>query len=166
MRISTLLTATAAVGATAAAGSAVTTPAVRSAWYRRLRKPGYQPPSAAFPVVWPALYADIAAVSAYSIDELHEQGETAAAQRYRVALILNLVFNAGWSWLFFGRRRLGTAAMTALALTASGADLTRRAIEAGGRRGALLAPYPAWCGFATALSTHIWWLNRGRSRRS
>jgi tryptophan-rich sensory protein len=23
-----------------------------------------------------------------------------------------------------------------------------------------LAPYPAWCGFATALSAAIWWRNR------
>lgn len=160
MRTTTLLAASAAVGATAAAGSTVTTPAVRSTWYTRLRKPGYQPPAGVFPVVWPALYADIAAVSASCLDELHEQGATGAARRYRVALLINLVLNVGWSWLFFGRRRLGAAAITAGTLTASGADLTRRAIKVGGRRGVLLAPYPAWCGFATILSTHIWWLNR------
>lgn len=29
-----------------------------------------------------------------------------------------------------------------------------------GRRAAWLCPYPAWCAFAFALSTHIWMLNR------
>jgi tryptophan-rich sensory protein len=46
-------------------------------------------------------------------------------------------------------------------LTASSADLTRRAIAARGSSGAALALYPGWCAFATLLSTRIWQLNRG-----
>lgn len=162
MRLSTLLTATAAVAATAAAGSAATAPAVRSTWYAQLRKPRYQPPRQAFPVVWPALYTDLAAVSAGTLDELNDRGDTVAATRYEAALAVNLVLNGGWSWLFFNRRWLGPAAVVAGALTVSSADLSRRAATVRGVRGAALTPYPAWCAFATALSTHIWWLNRRR----
>ena len=31
--------------------------------------------------------------------------------------------------------------------------------------GAALAAYPAWCAFATVLSTSTWWLNRDRVSR-
>ncbi len=163
MRPTTLAATTVAVAATATLGGAITAPAVRSRWYARLDKPPYQPPRQVFPVVWPVLYADVAAVSAATIDELNRRGALLAARRYRVALVVNLVLNAGWSWLFFGRRRLGAAAATAAALTLSGADLTRRAAAVDSRRGALLAAYPSWCAFATALSTHLWVANRGRA---
>src|SRR4051794_21362519 len=55
------ITATATVAAVAL-GSLATAPA--SAWYRSLELPDWQPPPVAFPVVWTALYADIAASSA------------------------------------------------------------------------------------------------------
>ena len=78
----------------------------------------------------------------------------------RAALAFNLLLNGSWTWLFFNRRKLGASAVAAAALTASSADLTRRAVEARPNRGALLAPYPLWCAFATLLSTRIWMLNR------
>ncbi|BBY55306.1 tryptophan-rich sensory protein [Mycobacterium koreense] len=162
MRATTLVATTVAVAVTATIGGAVTAPAVQSRWYARLHKPPYQPPRQVFPVVWPVLYVDLAAVSAATIDELHRRGARGAARRYRLALAVNLVLNAGWSWLFFGRRRLRGAAVTAAALTLSSADLTRRAAVVDARRGALLAAYPSWCAFATALSTHLWVTNRGR----
>ena len=58
MRASTLATTAAAAAATAVAGSVATDPS--SSWYRRLRKPAWQPPPSIFPVVWTALYADLA----------------------------------------------------------------------------------------------------------
>ncbi len=108
MRAKTLVTTVGAVFATAALGGLASRPA-ESAWYARLKKPTFQPPRQVLPIVWPILYADIAAVSA---------------------------------------------------LTASSADLTRRAIATRGPVGAALGLYPAWCAFATLLSTRIWQLNR------
>ena len=70
MRISTLIATGTSVAAAAAVGSLASRPAVQSSWYARLRKPRYQPPEIVFPVVWPMLYADIAVVSASTIDEL------------------------------------------------------------------------------------------------
>lgn len=159
MRIKAIGATAAAVVATAVAGGAASAREVDSAWYRRLRKPGYQPPRQAFPIVWPLLYADIALVSADTIDRLTDDGDDDAARRFGAALAINLGLNASWSWVFFNRHRLGLAALTAGALTASSIDLTRRAIAVRGQHAAPLAAYPARCAFATMLSTHIWWIN-------
>lgn len=165
MRITTLLMTAAATVATAAIGGAATAPAVRSSWYAQLRKPAYQPPREVFPVVWPALYTDIAVVSAAAIDELGATGRDIERRAYRNGLALNLALNAAWSWLFFNRRRFGTATAVSAALTVSSADLTRRAVDAIGGRAAPLTLYPLWCAFATVLCGHIRQLNR-RAERS
>lgn len=160
MRPLTLAKTAGAAVVTAAIGGRATGPVVESQWYADLRKPSFQPPRQAFPIVWPALYADVAVVSAGTIDRLNERGETGEAKAFGRLLALNLVLNAGWTWLFFNRRWLGASAVGAAALTASSADLTRRAVAAGGSSAVPLALYPLWCAFATALSSRIWWLNR------
>jgi tryptophan-rich sensory protein len=159
VRAKTLVTTVGAVLASATLGGLASRPA-ESAWYARLNKPSFQPPRQAFPIVWPILYADIAAVSAPTLDHLRDQ-DREQARKYAALLGANLVLNAGWTWLFFTRRQLGASALAAAALTASSADLTRRAIAARGPLGAALGLYPAWCAFATLLSTRIWQLNRG-----
>ncbi|OBC11171.1 TspO protein [Mycobacterium sp. 852013-50091_SCH5140682] len=159
MRPITLIKTASAALATAVVGGLASRPA-QSPWYAELRKPSFQPPRQAFPVVWPLLYTDIAAVSATTLDTLRAENRDDKARAYTAALAANLVMNAGWSWIFFSQKRLGTAAVVAAALTASSADLTRRAVAAQGPRAAVLAPYPLWCAFATALSTRIWMLNR------
>lgn len=160
MGIKTLGVTAAAAAATAIAGGAATGPAVNSPWYARLRKPSYQPPRQVFPIVWPLLYSDIALVSADTINHLADHGDKDAARKFSTALAINLGLNATWSWVFFNRHHLGLAALTAGALAASSVDLTRRAVAVRQQRAAPLAAYPAWCAFATVLSTHIWWINR------
>jgi translocator protein len=164
VRISTLIATGASVAAAAAVGSLASRPAIQSSWYARLRKPRYQPPQIVFPVVWPVLYADIAVVSASTIDELHDRGDARKLRAYQTALGLNLILNGGWSWLFFNRHAFAASAAAAAALAASSADLTRRAIAVRGAGAAPLSLYPIWCSFAAVLSTHIWVLNRRRSR--
>jgi translocator protein len=160
MRPGTVAKSASAVFVTAAAGSLASRPAVDSKWYAKLRKPSFQPPRQAFPIVWPILYADIAAVSASTVDQFEEQRQPEKASAYRQALAVNLLLNGSWSWLFFNRRMLGTSAVAAAALTVSSTDLARRAAELKPSRGVVLTPYPLWCAFATALSTRIWMLNR------
>lgn len=158
MRPKTLVSTVGAVFATAALGGLASRPA-ESAWYARLKKPSFQPPRQAFRIVWPILYADIAAVSASTLDHFHDH-DREQARLYAALLGANLVLNAGWTWLFFTRRQLGVSVLAAAALAASSADLTRRAVAARGSSGAALGLYPAWCAFATLLSTRIWQLNR------
>jgi benzodiazapine receptor len=159
MRASTLAKTAGAVVATGAVGGWASRPA-QSLWYARLKKPGFQPPRQAFPIVWPVLYADIAAVSAATIDHYTDTAQPAKARAYTAALAANLALNASWTWLFFTRRQLGLSALAAGVLTASSAALTRRSVEARGAQAAPLALYPLWCGFATVLSSTIWSLNR------
>jgi tryptophan-rich sensory protein len=148
-----------AVAAAATTGS-IASPGRTPGWYAGIRKPSYQPPSVAFPLAWTALYTDIAVTSAVTIDRFRATGREDKARSYIAALAINLLLNASWSWLFFRYHKLGASALGAAALTASSADLARRAAEADPRGGAALAPYPLWCGFATVLSTDIWRLNR------
>jgi len=100
----TLARVGAGVVVTAVAGSLLTEP--NSAWYRGLRKPAWQPPAIAFPVVWTGLYALITVAATATSADLEERGRDAEAADFRRALALNLVLNAGWSGLFFRARNL------------------------------------------------------------
>lgn len=155
----TLVATGLATAAAAAAGSAVSRDGVDN-WYSKIRKPSFVPPNVVFPIAWTALFTDIAVTSAAAINRFRDDGGHAKARAYAGALGVNLVLNAGWSWIFFNRHRLGLATVAAAALTASSADLARRAADADPKLGAALTPYPLWCGFATVMSAGIWRLNR------
>ena len=158
-RLARLGRVAAGVAATAVAGS-IGSRDVRSAWYDALDKPAYQPPGVAFPVVWATLYTDLALSAGHALDRLEAAGRHDEAARYRRALTANLVVNAAWSWVFFRWHRLGPAVGVAGLLAVSSADLVRRTAGVSPAAAAALAPYPAWCGFATVLSADIWRRNR------
>jgi benzodiazapine receptor len=146
------VTATALVGGRASSGD--------NRWFQSLRKPSFQPPPVAFPIVWTALYASIAAAGADAVDHLEDAERT----EFQAALAANLALNASWTWVFFRARRPWLATAVSGVLAGSSADLVRRARPASGRAAALLVPYTAWCSFATVLAGRIAWLNRGRPR--
>jgi len=148
-----------AVAATSAVGG-LASRTREPGWYRGLRKPRYVPPSVVFPIAWTSLYALIAVASGATIDRLRQQRDQRETRTYVGAFAVNLVINAGWSWLFFKWHRLGASALGAAVLTASSADLARRTARVDTRAAAGLVPYALWCGFATVMSTHIWRLNR------
>ena len=150
----------AAVLLTAVAGSLLTD--TSSASYRRLSKPAWQPPGAVFPLVWTALYADLAVMATTTIADAYERGDTPRGRSNAAALAVNLALNVAWCGLFFRSRRRGLSTLTAAALAASSADLVRRANREKTQRAWWLAPYAVWCAFATALNARIARLNRGR----
>ena len=82
MKLMTVVWTAAATAATAAAGGTATDPDSR--WYRRLRKPDWQPPAIAFPVVWTALYADLAVSSAVALDSEDPGATPGGGSRRRV----------------------------------------------------------------------------------
>ncbi|MFE0577321.1 TspO/MBR family protein [Streptomyces sp. NPDC058874] len=143
----------AAVAATAAAGAKAVD--ADSSWYRALNKPSWQPPPAAFPVVWTPLYASIAFAGGRAL------GRARGRARARLAgsLAVNLALNAGWTWVFFRLRSPKAALVGTLLLDVSNADLIRRTARADAAAAAALIPYGAWCGFAT-------WLNAAVVRRN
>lgn len=159
MRIRTI--AMTGLGATAAGiiGGLATKDSIDT-WYAGLNKPGYIPPNQVFPVAWNALYATIASTSAKTIDKLRADGRDAEADAYIRALAANYALNAAWSWVFFKWHRLPASAAVAALLTASSADLARRAGAADPRYAVALASYPAWTSFATVMSADIARRNR------
>lgn len=124
-------------------------------YYRTLDKPSWQPPPPVYGIVWTPLYADIALSSGHAIAKLSEQGRVTERRRLIAALGANLVLNTGWSWLFFRGHRPWLAAAECAVLAASSSDLVRRVGAADRRAGYVLAPYPLWCTFATALTVAI-----------
>ncbi|MFC9358456.1 TspO/MBR family protein [Rhodococcus sp. NPDC057014] len=157
----TLPLTAAITAATALVGSAASGRPTDSSWFARLRKPALQPPPVVFPIVWTALYTDIAVCSATTADRLADNVGPTARRNYLRALTANLVINASWSWVFFRAHRLAAAPLVAGLLAVSSADLVRRTAEVDRSVAAALLPYPVWCTFATVLSTEIWRRNRG-----
>jgi tryptophan-rich sensory protein len=125
-------------------------------WYALLRKPAFQPPDKVFPVVWSAIDGALA-LGAWRLAR-----RPATPQRNRALGLLgtNVAMIAGWSRLFFGKRRLGGAAVGAGALAATAAAYVAAAKEVDRPAAAAGVPLVAWVAFATVLSTAIWKMNR------
>jgi translocator protein len=125
------------------------------AWYAGLDKPPWTPPGWAFGVAWSILYT-MMAVAAWLIWRRGGFG----VNRLPLSLYgLQMLFNALWSWLFFGLRQPGWAladlALLLLALSATLLLFCRQSVLAG----ALLIPYLAWGLYAFSLNLWIWWFN-------
>ena len=123
----------------------------RQLWYRRLRKPPFQPPSWVFAPVWTALYGLMSA-SAWRV------WNRPAGPRRSWALALwavQLGFNALWSPLFFGKHRTRTALVDIAALGVSLAAYTALARKVDKGAAWMMVPYLGWVGFATALNEEI-----------
>lgn len=116
--------------------------------YPQLRKPRWAPPAGVFGPVWTALYLLLGVVgwrlTAHPL-----------ARRILVLHLAQLTLNALWPHAFFARgcKPVSLAVIGALDLTlAAEVALVAREDPAAA---ALLAPYLAWCGFATALNATV-----------
>lgn len=129
-------------------------------WYDDLAKPRLRPPPVAFPIVWTILYILIA-VSAWRVEQV-----ATGADRIVVFTVygLQLVFNAAWSAIFFGLRRMRTALVDLVLLWLSVLAM----IVTFGRHDPLaawlLAPYLAWVTAAGALNLAMMRLNPAYAR--
>jgi benzodiazapine receptor len=143
----------AAVGPVAAATLGGLAADPDSRWFRDLQKPPWYPPPQAFGIVWTGLYAGIA----WAAGEVLARGPGRSFGR---AYAVNLALNAAWTPVFFRAHRPWPAAAESALLTASTADLVRRAGRVSPGAAAVLAPYAAWTAFATALTVAIARRNR------
>jgi translocator protein len=125
-------------------------------WYKQLNKPSWNPPNAIFAPVWTVLYL-LMAMAAWLV--WRQQGLMPAL--FPLGLfVAQLLLNAGWTWLFFGRHRPDLALVDILVLWVT---LLATLVAFWNRvplAGALLIPYLAWVSFATALNWAIWQKNR------
>jgi translocator protein len=123
-------------------------------WYDGLNKPPWNPPSWVFGPVWTALYV-LMGISAWLVWDRY-RGEAKGAL---TLFVVHLVFNAGWSAIFFGLQSPGLAFLEILVLwlliVATIVVFWRHRPLAG----ALLLPYIAWVSFAAVLNFTIWRLN-------
>ena len=121
-------------------------------WYAALQKPAWTPPSWVFAPVWTTLYVMILIAGFLA----WRTGKAYAALTFWG---LNLLFNAAWSWLFFGLHRidLGLADIVLVWLTIVAFIVAawRHSLAAS----LLFVPYLAWVTLATALNAAIWRLN-------
>jgi len=123
-----------------------------AAWYAALRKPSFTPPGPVFGVAWTLLDALLGYAGFRLMTARPSQQRTIALGAWG----LNVLGVAGFSWVFFGRKRLDeatgvTAGMfaSAVAAVATGAQVDRKAAWAG-------VPLAVWVCFASVLQEEVW----------
>ena len=125
------------------------------AWHAALAKPRWHPPNWLFGPAWGVLYLMIA-TAGWMV--WNAAGFSAALAAWGVQLVLN----AGWSWLFFGLRRPDLAFAEVLLLWLSIAACVVLFAPISTTATLLMVPYLAWVAFASALNFSMWRLNRAR----
>ena len=131
------------------------------AWYKRLEKPGFTPPDAAFGAVWPALESGLAAGGYRLLRQ-----PPGAQRNLAIGLwLLNTGMIGGWTQLFFRNHALAASAVTSGAMVASGAGYVASAAKLDRPAALLGVPFVAWLGFATVLAEQVWQRNSARQRQ-
>lgn len=124
-------------------------------FYALLVLPAWAPPAWLFGPVWTTLYT-LMAIAAWLV---WREGGFRTRKHALVLFLLQLAFNALWSWLFFTWQLGGAALLNVIILwlliAATLVSFWRISPLAGG----LLIPYLAWVGFAAALNYSLWQLN-------
>ena len=116
-------------------------------WYEELIKSPLNPPSYVFGIVWPILYVIMAFVSFRVADKI------------ALIFIIQLIFNAAWSWLFF-YFHFPLVALIDIAILIY---LNQRILLIINKESRILfylyLPYLIWLFFAAFLNASIVWLN-------
>lgn len=120
-------------------------------WYDALRKPSWTPPNWLFPLAWTALYAAMV-WAAYRI----AQTPIDVAAPGLAFWAAQIVFNALWSPVFFGLRKLGAALVVLIGLWVCVGMTTVLFWRVDLVAGLLFAPYVVWVSYAGALNAVIW----------
>ena len=123
-------------------------------WYKSLAKPDWTPPNWVFPVVWTSIYVLI------SIAGARVAGEPGSA--FAMAFwAAQIAFNALWTPIFFGLRRLWAAlpVMAALWVSVLGATITHWQVD--WVAGLAFVPYLVWVTIAAFLNLSVARLNPG-----
>jgi tryptophan-rich sensory protein len=116
-------------------------------WYSGLIKSPLNPPSYIFGIVWPILYAIMAFVS-FKI-----------AEKISTLFIMQLIFNAAWSWLFFYFHAPVIALLDISILILLNQKILIILREESKLLFYLYLPYLIWLSFAAFLNDSIIFLN-------
>jgi tryptophan-rich sensory protein len=126
-----------------------------AAFYGQLERPAWAPFAGYFGPIWALLYV-LMAVAAWLV--WRERGFAAAPVALALFLV-QLVFNALWSWLFFAWHLGAWALLDIAVLVLLVAATTVAFWRIRPLPGLLLLPYLAWIVFAAALNYRVWQLN-------
>jgi translocator protein len=124
-------------------------------FYDQLVRPGWAPPPSLFGPVWSVLYL-LMGIAAWLV---WRDGGFRAARSALTLFLVQLVFNALWSWLFFSWHRGGLAFADILLLWVLIAATLVLFWRVRLLAGVLLVPYLLWVSFASILNFAVWRLN-------
>ena len=125
-------------------------------WYQSLKMPSWQPPGAAFGIVWSTIYVltTISAVLAWR--DVSKPGE---GRKLIGLFLLNCVLNLMWSFLFFKLQRPDFAMIQVIFFWLSILALILFIWPINKIASILLWPYLIWVTIASALNLSIMQLN-------
>ena len=142
--------------AAAGIGSLFTFKAIPT-WYAGLKKPPYTPPNWAFGPVWTTLYI----LMGISVFLVWQNGLATPGVMLAFTLFwIQLVFNALWSVIFFGRKSKGGGVIVIIVLWFLILATIITSFQVSGWAGALLVPYIVWVSIASYLNVGVWVLNK------
>ena len=112
-------------------------------WYQALIKSPLNPPGYVFGIVWPILYL-LMSISAY-----RTFSET------KKLFLIQLIFNASWSWLFFAFQMPFVALLNIWLLIYLNIKINLKMFYQDKLSGLLFIPYVLWLFFASYLNLFI-----------
>ena len=118
-------------------------------WYQSLKKPKWNPPNWAFPVVWTSIYILITVAIGLAWNRASDQHQSTLLW----VTGINFVLNALWSVVFFKWRLLGWALIEMTLLWVSITVMILTVFPYSSLSGWLLTPYLAWVTIAFLLNT-------------
>jgi len=124
-------------------------------WYENLRKPWFTPPDYIFPVVWPILYVMMGIAAGLIWLGPNSKDRIKAI----ILFVIQLIFNAMWSLLFFGLHEIYWALAEILVLFGLLFYLVQVFYRLRRVAAILMIPYLLWTGFASLLTLSISVLN-------
>ena len=127
----------------AALGSMASTSAGTDSWYLLLEKSDLNPPSYVFGIVWPILYI-LMMISAFL-----------SYKKVFSIFIIQLFFNAAWSWLFFRFQMPLIALLDIYLLIALNIYILNLMYKENKLAFLLFIPYVFWISFASYLNLFI-----------
>jgi tryptophan-rich sensory protein len=126
-------------------------------WYNALSKPDWTPPNWLFPVAWTVLYL-MMAVAGWLIWETPHPSRPMLLTVWGAQLLLNAL----WSYIFFGRKDIGFALAELSGLWVLIAIFVVLAWPVNREAALLFLPYLSWVTYAGALNAAIWRRNPAR----
>lgn len=121
-------------------------------WYATLNKPSWNPPGWIFGPVWTLLYL-MMATAAWLVWKRSGWGKALGLY------VIQLVFNAAWTPIFFGAHQPGWALVDIIAMWVAIAVTMIAFFRVSKAAGWLMVPYFAWVSFAMVLNYTLWRMN-------